>query len=137
MWPFNDILYDLFPFCFYGILLLVIAFFAVTKKKKIVLICILVLLFSFVYIDRYPTRFPFEDDWIIGKTREEILERYEDQRLIFDEEDWIAYRCHGYYSYGGQNWWAHREQAVDIDYYYEVFFDESGKAYYIEYKGYG
>ena len=136
MW-LTDMFYDLFPICFYSGLLLVTAYFTIEKKGKVVLTCILLLLLSFVYIDQYPTKYPFEDDWIIGKTREEILERYEDQRLIFDEEDWITYRCRGYFSYGGKNWWAHEEQGVDIDYEYTIFFDESGKAAYIEYRGYG
>ena len=137
MWPLTEFLYDLFPFFFYGGLVFAIAFFIVLKKRKIVIACIIVLLFSFVYIARYPTRYPFADDWIIGKTREEILKQYGNQHLLRNEEDMITYRCHGDYSYAGRNWWTHLKQGVDLDYEYTIFFDASGKAIGIEYRGYG
>ena len=136
LWFLSEMLYEFFPYLFYGGILLLILFFTILKKGKIVLICILALLFSFVYIDRYPTRYPFEDDWILGKTREEILQRYEDRYAHIDD-DKITYHCHGYFSYGGKNWWAHREQGVDIEYEYTIYFDETGTAKGIEYWSHG
>lgn len=137
-WVISDFCYWLPPIIIVGFSCLVLLYGIRYKEWKAITIGILIVISIIVYAYCIPTRFPFEDHWIIGKTREEIIERYARQENAFrsmhllksEYNDRIIYRMNDYFNYSVLHWYDYE---VDVPYNYEIIFDENGFATKIHY----
>lgn len=101
--------------------------YGLVKKKYWILIAEAVAILCVVLcLYLFPTRFPYADPWIMGKTKEQVVAVY-GEPTGYDGEGMISYmigKDRGVFGTGlmGSN--------NDIHYY--IYFDENGKAYKIQ-----
>ncbi len=107
---------------FVVLIFLVPLIYGIVKKKYWILIaegavvlCIILCCYLF------PTRFPYMDHWIIGKTREEIVSLYGEPNG-YDWDGMIAYDLGSDRGFFGAMSDAHH-------WYYYIYFDSNGVAY--------
>jgi hypothetical protein len=88
------------------------------KNKKILIIGGIVLLFIVIIVsvvNYYTSRvyWKYDDKWIMGRTKEEVMERYGEFDLIYHEEySYFLYKDNGFFGSG-------------LDIYYCIIFDDN------------
>ena len=92
----------------------------VKHKRKLLIVAsvltVIAVLLEIMFFVLFPTRFPYCDSWIVGKTKDEIVTKY-------GEPDFNGYRIGYNVGYGTIGL-----DAPNVDYYYYVEFDENGYA---------
>lgn len=110
-----------------ALLVLVPLIYGLVKKKywiliaeAVVILCVVLCLYLF------PTRFPYADPWIMGKTKEQIVAVY-GEPTGYDGERMISY-------YLGKDRGVLGTGLMDSnnDIHYYIYFDENGEAYKIQ-----
>jgi len=94
----------------------------IEKKKifkiKLIVIFIVILYMAIMFFRTHSTFYKYNDQWIIGRTQEEIEAMYGE--FTYKEDDKAAY-----YMYMFKDMFSDIESPC----YYVVFFDEIGRAY--------
>lgn len=94
---------------------------AVTKKRKLVVICSIILVVEILLVTAYciafPTCFPYCDLWIIGKSREQIID-------VYGEPHDRSGATISYYIGEDSSW----IMPSHLPQYYYIVFDENGYA---------
>ena len=110
-----------------ALLVLVPLIYGLVKKQYAILIAeAVVILCAVLCLYLFPTRFPYADPWIMGKTKEQIVAVY-GEPTGYDEERMISYilgKDRGVLGTGLM------DSNNDIHYY--IYFDENGEAYKIQ-----
>jgi uncharacterized protein YxeA len=118
---------------------------AITKKRKLIififvlLIIIIAIITIIIYKTYYPTFYKYNDSWIIGRSYEEIAERYGE----FDLEYSVSYNKEGKATGGTGAYEAEtpfrrigRQFLGGQIPYYFIVFDENGIATKVYIRGY-
>lgn len=110
-----------------ALLVLVPLIYGLVKKKywvliteAVVILCVVLCLYLF------PTRFPYADPWIMGKTKEQIVAVY-GQPTGYNGDGMISYILG---KDGGV--WGTGLMGSNNDIHYYIYFDENGEAYKIQ-----
>lgn len=96
--------------------------FGCIKHKRIVVIVgivltVIILVLEITFFMLFPTRFPYCDSWIMGKTKDDIIAKY-------GEPDYNSYRIGYNVGYGTIGFDVYHNS----DYYYYIEFDDNGFA---------
>lgn len=101
------------------------------KKTTILIIILTIIVFVAlivgIYWHNHPTHYLYKDSWIIGKTAEQIEERY--GTYDYDSQTTHDLLIKGYcVKHSMTDWWGDPTWPE----YYMIYFDENGEAYKVE-----